>query len=200
MNPKWTRHSSWALLPHSSHTGLVVSQVCRLRSIALLFFIAVLYVSPLWSFAGRDILGWQTLRWGMTEAEVQSALNLAIPPEGPTSRDDVYRAFLVPMTIREWPYQAAILFDFSTRRLVMVRLVGQGVPVVRFRALLADLIEKYDSPVEVPGLGATYEWRYPTTTIRLSAIPFKDGSGITWVEYQSTDRADRNRRRERQKL
>ena len=155
--------------------------------------------------ARRNVIGWNNIRWGMTEAELKRRFG------GILSKYDMERfeAFRVDHYLKDIPYfslEFDVIFQMSKSdgRLAQVLIDGVGKPHRGdFEAIYATMRRIYGEPSSrenyltdtdvyfgIDPAANIYKkamWRFPTTTIQLTVLTgpafFLETKGWLYVRY-----------------
>lgn len=136
----------------------------------------------------RDVVvGWQEIRWGMTEDEVREALpGRAIPITPAAKFVSSYAPFKASLAIEEHPFEVFPQFSYSTGELCQVLFRAADADAER-RARLSGLVTAwYGPPVE---RGTKQTWRGSIATVELDTVNLSAEEKQLWLRWYPTPEA-----------
>jgi hypothetical protein len=148
-------------------------------SVAGLVLIAVL-LSPAHADA-KDLLGWQSTRWGMTEQQALVALdNQATKVTPPEKYQGLYSPLKTTLEISGYKMDVVLQFSNQTKTLRQVLLTYKADSIDLWSKLRDLLAEKYGNPRQ---MGKALEWRFTTTIVELDRLSIPGIIGQVSVRY-----------------
>lgn len=121
-----------------------------------------------------DLLGWQTTRWNMTEAQVIEATGGAAQPPDKVEQYANARGRLTIPNVKIGEFDFTVVFQFAMDKDALIRVLVKhdddpsARPSQAFGAAKAVLVERF-GPGSRVGTSADWGWDFKTTSVRLSA-------------------------------
>jgi hypothetical protein len=148
----------------------------------------------------KDVDGWQSAKWGMSQSAVTEAYHGQVKSR-PTGFKQYPLPFLdlqEPMVIADTPFLVTFRFDAESKGLDCVSLSPRNLnatPEVLVQELLRLLTEKYGAPTEKAEKldhgndDRKYTWLYPSTVIELNFFSSHVLKGLEtlYVSYRKRD-------------
>ncbi len=144
------------------------------------FLIAAMLALPGPAFGLHDVQGWQNTRWGMTESEVERAVEsrgLEVTPVPGPDRGTLETRTPFKTTVELGGSDCDVIFQFPGETGRLGRVVIRTLDFSRdhalefYKSLLRTLAAEYGPPSETESRGtvaSTTRWAFKTTTVILS--------------------------------